>query len=1123
MEPQIVAENAYTALKKNTFMHETKGFNYWSLTPNGDRAYTATSNVRLTEDTTLYAVWKNKTDASSKITFEDASFPYTGEVQNPELTLADFTQYSDPKTYFLYYNGTEVSRDNLLSEAPTDVGVYTVRAIYEDSIYKGYKDATLTITKTGRDLVPTSSLLMLYGKDKSIALRLSDGDNTAISDLTVTSADESVVVPRTDEIYKDGGLVIVPFTYVGEGYTTVTFTLPETANYEAANATITVLSKSGYNVTVAAADEFGNNAEIVGGTVTADKPIAPAGEVVHLTAQAKPGYTFDGFTVVNDTTGQNVEVENNNFIMPEANVTISAEFTQNEYAVTYAAVDGVTYGDLPTEAHYGDVITLSGSTSGSTAIKAYQCTYSGTSFTVTPDQNGVFRFIMPANDVTVTAVTGAWYDVSVSAGISGGSVATSVNRAFEGMTVKVMPSANSGYTVGSLTYTAGGVTKPVSFSVGSDGSKIYSIIMPAGNIIVNALFIPDTTLNGAIKSVGDIAGSEIGESKADIAVNVDNNTAAALKDAASAVDVSLIASGSKNLSNNEKAAAIGALAQAGLVNVETNGTNVSVKNADDNSAAEIRVVEKTYLEVTVKEFAETGDDVLMTLDITPMKQTVATAVSEGTKLDSENSAPLSEAEKINVTEMTHVTVGIPKAMAIAAGGAGSTVYIGHTHNGKTFEYPAVIEGNDTDGYTASFDNPNGYSEFTVSAQTNTVASFDHNSTTYYYPSFKEAIADAIKKNVTNIVMHKMPTGEDYATITKQVTLTFEAATGAEDKIDFNALYTDWILTDDGIKKSSTPVQLPLNIFAYVKTDTDDYPEYLSFYAASLTLQNNLKVNFYVNKDLIVDNDYESPFAVFEMNGKTVTVREYSEVTSGGDDYYVFSFADIAPNLMNDTITATLHATFEDTEYVSDPLEYSISTYCYSMLGKTDNEKLRTLLVDLLNYGAAAQTYTGYNTNALANTSLTSEQTSWGTASDPALTSVTNAEYHTVSNPSVNWAGASLRLNDSVTMQFVFTADNTDGVTVRIENGSGTILQEITASEFISSGGYYIAAYNGLTAGQMSETVYATAYRGGEAISNTVAYSIESYAYAKQNDANANLAALVKAMMKYGNAAYAYVH
>ncbi|MBP5207559.1 MAG: InlB B-repeat-containing protein, partial [Clostridia bacterium] len=440
MEPQIVAENTYTALNKVTFLHETQGFNYWSLTPNGERAYYATGSVRLSEDITLYAVWKNKSDASAKITFEDASFPYTGEVQLPEVTLASFTQYTDPTTYFLFYSGTEASRENWLPEAPTDVGVYTVRAIYEDSIYKGYKDATLTITKAERDLAPTSSLLLLYGKDKSIALRLSDGDDTALSDLTVTSGDGSVIAPRTDEIYKDGGLIIVPFSYVGDGYTTVTFTLPETANYEAASATITVLSKSGYNVTVAAADEFGNNAGIVGGTVTADKPTAPAGDVVRLSAQAKPGYTFAGFTVVNDVTGQSVEIENSCFTMPEANVTVSAVFTQNEYAISCAAVDGVTYGDLPAEAHYGDAITLSGTAAGNAAIKAYLCSCSGTSFTVTPDQNGVFRFIMPANDVTVTAVTGEWYDVSVSAGISGGSVAVSVSRAFEGMTVKVTPS-----------------------------------------------------------------------------------------------------------------------------------------------------------------------------------------------------------------------------------------------------------------------------------------------------------------------------------------------------------------------------------------------------------------------------------------------------------------------------------------------------------------------------------------------------------------------------------------------------------------------------------------------------------------------------------------------------------
>ena len=300
-------------------------------------------------------------------------------------------------------------------------------------------------------------------------------------------------------------------------------------------------------------------------------------------------------------------------------------------------------------------------------------------------------------------------------------------------------------------------------------------------------------------------------------------------------------------------------------------------------------------------------------------------------------------------------------------------------------------------------------------------------------------------------------------------------------------------------------------------------EELSFYGASLTLQNNLKVNFYVEKDQIISGGFTDPYAVFTMNGNTVTVSEYSEVTSQGVDYYVFSFANIAPNLMNDQITATLHATRDEKDCVGEVLTYSVATYCYSMLGKTDNAKLRTLLVDLLNYGAAAQTYTAYRTDALVNDGLTAEQIAWGTAADPELTSVTNAKYRMVQDPSVNWAGVSLRLNDSVTMQFVFTTEDADGVTVRIENGEGTLMKEITAEEFRTSGGYYIAAYNGLTAIQMSGTVYATAYRGGKAISDTVAYSVESYACAKQNDANADLSALVKAMMKYGNAAYAYVH
>lgn len=298
---------------------------------------------------------------------------------------------------------------------------------------------------------------------------------------------------------------------------------------------------------------------------------------------------------------------------------------------------------------------------------------------------------------------------------------------------------------------------------------------------------------------------------------------------------------------------------------------------------------------------------------------------------------------------------------------------------------------------------------------------------------------------------------------------------------------------------------------------------VGFEGASITLQNDLKENFFVDKEEIAKESYTDLFTVFEINGKTVRVSDHREVTSSGKTFLVFSLPDIAPDQMNDLVKATFHASKDGKSYVSEPKEYSAAAYCYSMLEKTDDEKLRTLLVDLLNYGAAAQEYTGYKTDEPANKDLTAVQKAWGTSSDPKLNSVKDSAYRTVDSPSAEWAGVSLRLGDTVTMRFAFTAADTEGITVRFEDTDGTILSEITSEELHSSGGYYFAEYSGLTAGEMSKTVCATVYRGDKAISSTAAYSVESYASAKQNDENEKLATLVMVLMKYGNSAYSYAH
>lgn len=293
---------------------------------------------------------------------------------------------------------------------------------------------------------------------------------------------------------------------------------------------------------------------------------------------------------------------------------------------------------------------------------------------------------------------------------------------------------------------------------------------------------------------------------------------------------------------------------------------------------------------------------------------------------------------------------------------------------------------------------------------------------------------------------------------------------------------------------------------------------LAFAGASLSLQHNLSVNYKVDKALFADDAYSEPYVIFTLNGKETKVSKYSV----DGDRYVFTFRNIAPNQMNDTIYATLYATYEGELYNSATREYSVAQYCYNMLGKYPGDsyaKLRTLLVDLLNYGTQSQLYTSYNTTALVNGNLTDTQKAWGTNTAPALNSVKNIAYETVENPKATWKSGGLKLEEAVTLRFKLAADSVEGLSVKIRTGSRE--WEIDSSAFVETDGGYYVYFNGLHAGQMRESVYLTVYEGNTPVSNTACYSIESYAYEKQTSTTGNLAALVKAMMCYGDSASAY--
>ena len=83
-----------------------------------------------------------------------------------------------------------------------------------------------------------------------------------------------------------------------------------------APATLTVNEPVTYTITVHGS---------AGGTATADKTAAAAGEIITLTATPASGYHFDGWNIVSGS----VTIQNNQFTMPAENVEIQAVFDRN--------------------------------------------------------------------------------------------------------------------------------------------------------------------------------------------------------------------------------------------------------------------------------------------------------------------------------------------------------------------------------------------------------------------------------------------------------------------------------------------------------------------------------------------------------------------------------------------------------------------------------------------------------------------------------------------------------------------------------------------------------------------------------------------------------------------------
>ena len=280
--------------------------------------------------------------------------------------------------------------------------------------------------------------------------------------------------------------------------------------------------------------------------------------------------------------------------------------------------------------------------------------------------------------------------------------------------------------------------------------------------------------------------------------------------------------------------------------------------------------------------------------------------------------------------------------------------------------------------------------------------------------------------------------------------------------------------------------------------------------ASITLKNSIAVNLKLDPAAFVAGYYTDPTATVTINGRTATLT--------ANENYVFTLEDIGPEELGDNITVIVSAKHNGDIVTTEPLSYSVKDYLVGLIGLTDDAQLKTLAVDLLKYGAAAQVYTNHNTDELVTDDLPAEILALGTSTASTLTAGGKGISNTGIAASATWISAGLNLEDDITVKFMFAADDVDGLSVKF--GFKNEEYEVTADKFKAVGsGRYVVYFDGVYANEMRELVTATVYSGNTAVSETATYSVEAYAYVK-GAGNDVLADLVNAMMVYGDSAAA---
>lgn len=298
---------------------------------------------------------------------------------------------------------------------------------------------------------------------------------------------------------------------------------------------------------------------------------------------------------------------------------------------------------------------------------------------------------------------------------------------------------------------------------------------------------------------------------------------------------------------------------------------------------------------------------------------------------------------------------------------------------------------------------------------------------------------------------------------------------------------------------------------------------------SLNLAGDISINYRIPvaglKDYdslcleVRESDYEGNY----FKGYTTVALE--PMLQG--EYYCFTLTGLTAVRMMDEIEAILYMTKDGKTYRSATDSYSIATYAYAQLDKTTiSDSLKSLCANLLVYGAKAQLFKGYRTDALADIDMTEEHRSYCTVLDTvAFGSSNNEQLTDCEAPTVSWVGKTLNLGTKVGLNFVVSTAAYEGsvedlslqISYTDSDGEAKTAVITEKAPYGAAADAYVFAFEELLAAELRSVLTVAVYEGETQISNSLIYSADTYG----NGKTGQLLTLCQALFAYSDSAAAF--